>query len=169
MVQSLHVLYLDIDDLWIIVLARALLLTLMKTLVLVCSLVFLVACGKETKESNKSYSLTDLQSQGIYFVASGQTLAVLCSSDGSTTNQTRLNSLQSFLGSIGVDSSKTRHYELSGVKIDPQRMKYILQQAIMMLQQSSYQSNPYSYGYGHGNTNYQSQNTQCPSQILSQG
>ena len=129
----------------------------MKTLVLISALMFLVACGKDSKESSRDFSLSALQNQGVYFQSYGQSLVIYCSSNGSTTNQTRLNTLQNFMNSIGVDNSKTLYYEMNGMQIEPYRMKSLLQQAISSLQQGPYGNNTYYNGsnYGSGlNYNY---------------
>jgi hypothetical protein len=111
----------------------------MKGHLILIALLLFAACGKETKKKTTSYSLSQLQTSGISFVSVSNGVYVYCSNTG-TTNQQRLNELQTFSSSIGLNNSNTQNYTIGNTTLTVAQTSSLLTKAIYQLLYSNLSS-----------------------------
>ena len=172
----------------------------MRTLILISLLTIIASCGKDSKSSKNNNSISALHSQGIIVQSNGSVITVSCQNTG-TTNDQRIATLNGFMNNMPIVTNNqqynynnqynnqynpynpygnqynnqynTQYVDLNGVQVDPNRLRNVLSQAMMRLQQSSYQQMPYGYNQYNQQYNqynqYQNMNTMCPSGVLAQG
>lgn len=131
----------------------------------------LAACGKKDHKSG-STSISALQSNGISIQSYGQAVVVSCQTVNNITNQRRIEMLTSYRNSI----RPTNNYmgvQLGNSFVDPNRLRYVIDQAIYVLRQSSGTNQMYNNQYNQYNQynqgGYMMPQYQCPASVLAQG